>query len=122
MADWHAQPIPPDCGVYYFEVEVLSKGRDGFIGVGLSGASVNLGRLPGWEKCVSACRALASYALPRHKPLAMHLTQSMHAVERRHSFGYHGDDGQSFEGHGTGRYARPHAASSHAPSGGVLAS
>jgi hypothetical protein len=25
------------------------------------------------------------------------------AKPRRHSFGYHGDDGQSFEGHGTGR-------------------
>jgi hypothetical protein len=46
------QPVPSDCGVYYWEVEVLSKGRDGYIGIGLSASTVNLGRLPGWEQCV----------------------------------------------------------------------
>eukprot|EP00241_Pyramimonas_parkeae_P001643 CAMPEP_0114252164 /NCGR_PEP_ID=MMETSP0058-20121206/15685_1 /TAXON_ID=36894 /ORGANISM="Pyramimonas parkeae, CCMP726" /LENGTH=465 /DNA_ID=CAMNT_0001366069 /DNA_START=120 /DNA_END=1517 /DNA_ORIENTATION=+ len=63
------QPIPTECGVYYFEVEVINQGRDGFIGVGLCTGSVNLGRLPGWEQ---------------------------------HSYGYHGDDGQRFQGSGKG--------------------
>ncbi|EFA75244.1 hypothetical protein PPL_11319 [Heterostelium album PN500] len=26
-------PIPPACGIYYFEVKVISKGKDGYIGV-----------------------------------------------------------------------------------------
>lgn len=25
-------PVPPDCGLYYYEVTVLNRGRDGFIG------------------------------------------------------------------------------------------
>lgn len=43
-------PIPAACGLYYFEVKVISKGRDGYMGIGLSGQSTNLNRLPGWEK------------------------------------------------------------------------
>jgi len=41
--------IPPSCGIYYFEVTVISKGRDGYIGVGLSAERVQLNRLPGWD-------------------------------------------------------------------------
>eukprot|EP00123_Amoebidium_parasiticum_P004318 comp15596_c0_seq1/m.12712 comp15596_c0_seq1/g.12712 ORF comp15596_c0_seq1/g.12712 comp15596_c0_seq1/m.12712 type:complete len:495 (-) comp15596_c0_seq1:53-1537(-) len=43
-------PIPPSCGVYYYEVTITSKGRDGYIGIGLSDKTVKLDRLPGWEK------------------------------------------------------------------------
>eukprot|EP00794_Sanderia_malayensis_P018744 gene18744-20633_t len=43
-------PIPAACGLYYFEIKVISKGRDGYIGVGLSSQGVNMNRLPGWEK------------------------------------------------------------------------
>ncbi|KAG0251447.1 hypothetical protein BG011_007601 [Mortierella polycephala] len=43
------RPIPPQCGVYYFEVFVKSKGQQGYIGVGVCNSSVELGRLPGWE-------------------------------------------------------------------------
>ncbi len=25
-------PVPPECPVYYWEVEILSQGREGFIG------------------------------------------------------------------------------------------
>ncbi|KAF9072663.1 concanavalin A-like lectin/glucanase domain-containing protein [Rhodocollybia butyracea] len=39
------QPIPPACGVYYFEVEIHSKGQKAF-----SGPGVRLSRLPGWEE------------------------------------------------------------------------
>jgi hypothetical protein len=45
-----AHPIPAACGVYYFEIKVISKGRDGYMGIGLSTSGVNLNRLPGWEK------------------------------------------------------------------------
>ncbi|CAF0743277.1 unnamed protein product [Didymodactylos carnosus] len=43
-------PIPPLCGIYYYEVKILSKGRDGYMGIGLSTSEVNLNRLPGWDK------------------------------------------------------------------------
>lgn len=43
-------PIPVSCGIYYFEVKVISKGRDGYLGIGLSAQGTNLNRLPGWEK------------------------------------------------------------------------
>ena len=62
-------PIPPACGVFYYEVKIVSKGRDGYIGIGLCACSVSLNRLPGWEKS---------------------------------SYGYHGDDGHSFNCSGTG--------------------
>ncbi|KAF9456815.1 hypothetical protein BDZ94DRAFT_1285571 [Collybia nuda] len=37
-------PIPAACGVYYYEVTILSKGQKGF-----AGRDVKLSRLPGWE-------------------------------------------------------------------------
>lgn len=40
-------PIPASCGLYYFEVKIVSKGRDGYMGVGLSAQGVNMNRLPG---------------------------------------------------------------------------
>ncbi|CAB4014161.1 Ran-binding 9 [Paramuricea clavata] len=62
--------IPASCGLYYFEIKIISKGRDGYMGIGLSANGVNLSRLPGWEK---------------------------------QSYGYHGDDGNSFSSSGTGK-------------------
>ena len=52
----------------------MSKGRDGYMGVGLSAQGVNMNRLPGWDK---------------------------------HSYGYHGDDGNSFCSSGTGQAYGP---------------
>jgi len=43
-------PIPAACGLYYFEVKIVSKGRDGYIGIGLCAQGVNMNKLPGWEK------------------------------------------------------------------------
>lgn len=43
-------PIPAACGLYYFEIKVISKGRDGYIGIGLCTSGVNTSKLPGWEK------------------------------------------------------------------------
>ena len=43
-------PIPPSCMLYYFEIKILSKGRDGYMGIGLAAQGVNMQRLPGWDK------------------------------------------------------------------------
>ena len=40
-------PIPAACGIYYFEIKIVSKGRDGYMGIGLSKSDVLLNRLPG---------------------------------------------------------------------------
>ncbi|KAK4539730.1 hypothetical protein LTR36_010383 [Oleoguttula mirabilis] len=42
-------PMPKECGLYYFEVTILSRGKDGMIGIGFSSRKANLNRLPGWE-------------------------------------------------------------------------
>jgi Ran-binding protein 9/10 len=42
-------PVPADCPIFYFEVEIVNAGRDGFIGIGFCTRDVNLDRLPGWE-------------------------------------------------------------------------
>ncbi|CAG0892009.1 unnamed protein product [Cyprideis torosa] len=42
-------PIPAACGVYYFEVKVISKGRDGYIAIGLSAQGVDMNSQPGWN-------------------------------------------------------------------------
>jgi hypothetical protein len=78
------EPMPRECGIYYFEVTVLSKGKEGYvysravqqeellqtdnskpstISIGFSAKKVTLGRLPGWEP---------------------------------ESWAYHGDDGMTF--------------------------
>ncbi|TDZ67213.1 Ran-binding protein 10 [Colletotrichum trifolii] len=43
-------PMPAQCGIYYFEVQILAGKRDDMtIGVGFSGKTVALSRPPGWE-------------------------------------------------------------------------
>ncbi|CEG63584.1 hypothetical protein RMATCC62417_00704 [Rhizopus microsporus] len=42
-------PIRPQCGIYYFEIKVTSKGEDGFICIGFCRAGNKLERLPGWD-------------------------------------------------------------------------
>ncbi|KAL8692549.1 MAG: hypothetical protein Q9218_002442 [Villophora microphyllina] len=56
-------PMPVQGGIYYYEVTILSKGKDGMIGIGFSGPKVSLEKLPGWEP---------------------------------DSWGWHGDDGNTF--------------------------
>ncbi|KAK9360531.1 concanavalin A-like lectin/glucanase domain-containing protein [Lipomyces starkeyi] len=91
-------PIPPQCGLFYFEVEVLSRGKDGyafpvprtstsaferddpiinersFIGVGFCGPKVQLNKMPGWVS---------------------------------DSWGYHGDDGNTFACQNSGKQYGP---------------
>ncbi|KAF2277031.1 ran-binding protein [Westerdykella ornata] len=40
---------PKKCGIYYFEVTVMSRVKDTTVGIGLSGPKVSLHRMPGWE-------------------------------------------------------------------------
>lgn len=42
-------PIPPACGIYYYEVQILSKGTRGGITIGLAAGQVRLSRIPGYE-------------------------------------------------------------------------
>jgi Ran-binding protein 9/10 len=67
-------PMSPQCGIYYFEVEIKSKTKDGMIAVGFSSHRASLERLPGWES---------------------------------ESWAYHGDDGKSYFGEGTGKAYGP---------------
>lgn len=41
--------IPPICGVYYYEVEVLDRGNKGHIGVGFATKQHKTTKMPGWE-------------------------------------------------------------------------
>jgi len=43
-------PIPRTCGLFYFEIEVISKGKNGYIAVGVADDKVKLARLPGWDE------------------------------------------------------------------------
>lgn len=42
-------PAPREVGIYYFEVQILSKAKDGLVGIGFNGRKTALTRLPGWE-------------------------------------------------------------------------
>lgn len=42
-------PIPSACLLYYYEIKIISKGKEGYMGVGLAAADVNMQRLPGWD-------------------------------------------------------------------------
>jgi hypothetical protein len=84
-------PMPRQCGIYYYEITVISKGKDGYvhlllgnvhanslysrmIGIGFSGQKVALSRIPGWEP---------------------------------DSYAYHGDDGQIFSNTTSGKSYGP---------------
>ncbi|KAI8391650.1 uncharacterized protein BYT42DRAFT_202909 [Radiomyces spectabilis] len=42
-------PMRRQCGIYYFEFTVISKGEDGYIGIGFCSSQNELDRLPGWD-------------------------------------------------------------------------
>ncbi|GAB5587617.1 hypothetical protein Unana1_02517 [Umbelopsis nana] len=42
-------PMRSQAGIFYFEVDIVSKGRDGYIGIGFCWQSNLLNRLPGWD-------------------------------------------------------------------------
>lgn len=41
--------IPQQCGLFYFEISVVDRGRDGHLAVGICQQGASLCRLPGWE-------------------------------------------------------------------------
>lgn len=45
--------ISPQVGIYYYEVAILDRGREGFIAVGLCARTVNLGRLTGTQSLMT---------------------------------------------------------------------
>jgi hypothetical protein len=83
-------PMPPQCGIFYYEVTIIHKGKEGYvhatptsftfahisriIGIGFSGKRASLEKLPGWEP---------------------------------ESWAYHGDDGMTFQCQGTGKKYGP---------------
>ena len=42
-------PAPPSAGIFYYEVTILSRGKDGYIGIGFCSAAAILSALPGWH-------------------------------------------------------------------------
>ncbi|KAI0327266.1 SPRY-domain-containing protein [Cubamyces sp. BRFM 1775] len=60
-------PIPPACGIYYYEVEILHKCPKGPISIGFSAPDVRLSRLPGWERNSWGYHADDGWAFPGHK-------------------------------------------------------
>ncbi|KAJ6121389.1 SPla/RYanodine receptor SPRY [Penicillium capsulatum] len=43
-------PMPPQCGIYYYEIRIESKPKEGMIGIGFSSPKASVERLPGWEQ------------------------------------------------------------------------
>ncbi|KIJ68831.1 hypothetical protein HYDPIDRAFT_179848 [Hydnomerulius pinastri MD-312] len=45
-----AVPVPPACGIFYYEVEITGKASKSRVSIGFMAPEVKLSRLPGWEK------------------------------------------------------------------------
>lgn len=50
-----AHPIPPACGIYYFEVKIISKSKNGYMGIGLTAQQFRMNRLPGDFAIICCC-------------------------------------------------------------------
>ncbi|KAI0820628.1 SPRY-domain-containing protein [Trametes gibbosa] len=62
------QPIPPACGIYYYEVEIVHKCPKGSaLSPLFSAPDVRLSRLPGWERNSWGYHADDGWAFPGHK-------------------------------------------------------
>ncbi|KAF0561154.1 SPRY-domain-containing protein [Gigaspora margarita] len=42
-------PIPPQCKLFYFEVDIIDEGKNKIIGIGFCEKKVDLNRMPGWD-------------------------------------------------------------------------
>ncbi|KAI0668728.1 hypothetical protein C8Q78DRAFT_1045722 [Trametes maxima] len=60
-------PIPPACGIYYYEVKIVYRHPKGPISIGFSAPDVRLSRLPGWERNSWGYHADDGWAFPGHK-------------------------------------------------------
>ncbi|CAG8602292.1 4487_t:CDS:2, partial [Acaulospora morrowiae] len=43
-------PILPQCGLFYFEIDIINKGQTGIIGIGFCTKTVDLNVMPGWRE------------------------------------------------------------------------
>ncbi|KLO11306.1 hypothetical protein SCHPADRAFT_906177 [Schizopora paradoxa] len=43
-------PVPRNSDVYYYEVTIIDKGKNGHISIGFCTTEVDLSRLPGWDR------------------------------------------------------------------------
>lgn len=104
--------IPASCGLYYFEVRIISKGRDGYMGIGLTASSAQsfkMNRLPGKQIHISlAFRELISCLIIKLLRFKNNkLLRSYLLGWDKQSYGYHGDDGNSFCSSGNGQSYGP---------------
>ncbi len=102
-------PVPARCGLYYFEVKVVSSGNDGFIGA--TQLLLGRGRLCGHQPSCGLTREEAA-AAQASKCAGIGFATADVVSNRlpgweEHSYGYHGDDGHSFCGSGQGRKYGP---------------
>ncbi|RIB02095.1 hypothetical protein C2G38_915210 [Gigaspora rosea] len=42
-------PIPPNCKLFYFEVDIIDEGKNKIIGIGFCEKEFSLNRMPGWS-------------------------------------------------------------------------
>ncbi|KAM5323751.1 ran-binding protein 9 isoform 1-T1 [Glossophaga mutica] len=104
-------PIPAACGIYYFEVKIVSKGRDGESGREKEGEGEKHQGERGTSKgCLSYTSHTHPNREPNPQPSYMGIGLSAQGVNMnrlpgwdKHSYGYHGDDGHSFCSSGTGQ-------------------
>ncbi|RIA97846.1 concanavalin A-like lectin/glucanase domain-containing protein [Glomus cerebriforme] len=41
--------VPPEVGLFYYEMDVIDKGTEGYIGLGFCEPDIQLNRMPGWD-------------------------------------------------------------------------
>ena len=100
-------PIPASCGIYYFEVKIVSKGK--LIAFALLRCQNYIEIL---YSRLSTCLILDCYLLGRDGYMGVGLSAQGVNMNRlpgwdKHSYGYHGDDGNSFCSSGTGQAYGP---------------
>ena len=100
-------PIPASCGIYYFEVKIVSKGK--LIAFALLRCQNYIEIL---YSRFSTCLILDCYLLGRDGYMGVGLSAQGVNMNRlpgwdKHSYGYHGDDGNSFCSSGTGQAYGP---------------
>eukprot|EP00112_Aurelia_sp_Birch-Aquarium-sp1_P011055 Seg2333.2 transcript_id=Seg2333.2/GoldUCD/mRNA.D3Y31 product="Ran-binding protein 9" protein_id=Seg2333.2/GoldUCD/D3Y31 len=92
-------PIPAACGLYYFEIKVISKGRDGYESPFTRNSGQDFDR-----KVIIVQNQNDTLVLVfQHKVLNMNRLPGW----EKNSYGYHGDDGHSFCSSGTGQSYGP---------------
>ena len=96
-------PVPADAGAYYWEVTVVSAGRDGFIGGRREGG----GKEDAARRCRTPSLTHAHPSPPPFPPPGVGFCGPDVKLDRLpgwdpRSYGYHGDDGHAFRGSGSG--------------------